>query len=252
MKLSPHWPSQHTKLGILWSGLNINLCHSRATADSQAHSRVFCGEFGTNLVKYFKPEGFYYCKPAGLWWPICSHIQIELTEFHQGKVIQEISLFLHLCVAGLSGPVDWHWLWGIADRGCSNYIWVISNLIPYKGATYIRGLTMFCKLWLWHSVLSHTWVRYPGFSGHGVKCPILTTVVPGFSDDLIGCTIRSKWGSFGDLYLARKNRLCVWNKLFLAEIKFSQRRTRPVKSLWWQIVHMQESTNEWKNLTFFK
>ena len=113
MKLSPHWPSQHTKLGILWSGLNINLCHSRATADSQAHSRVFCGEFGTHLVKYFKPEGFYYRKPAGLWWPTCSHIQIDLTEFHQGKVIQEISLFLHLCVAGLSGPVDWHWLWGI-------------------------------------------------------------------------------------------------------------------------------------------
>ena len=109
----PHWPPQHTKLGILWSGLNINLCHSRATADSQAHSRVFCGEFGTNLAKYFKPEGFYYWQPAGLWWPICSHIQIDLTEFHQGKVIQEISLFLHLCVAVLSGPVDWHWLWGI-------------------------------------------------------------------------------------------------------------------------------------------
>ena len=67
---------------------------------------------------------------------------------------------------------------------------------------------------------SHTWVRYPGFSGHGV--------------------------SFGDMYLARKNRLCVWNEWSLAEIKFSQRRTRPVKSLWWQIVHIQESTNEWK------
>ena len=65
--------------------------------------------------------------------------------------------------------------------------------------------------------------------------------------DLIGCTIRSKWGPFGDLYLARKNLRCVWNKLFLGEIKFSQRRTRPVKSLWWQIVPMQESTNEWKN-----
>ena len=113
MKLSPHWPPQHTKLGILWSGLNINFCHSRATADSQAHSRVFCGESGTNLDKYFKPEGFYYCKPAGLWLPICSCIQTDLTEFHQGKVIQEISFFLHLCVAVLSGSVDWHWLWGI-------------------------------------------------------------------------------------------------------------------------------------------
>ena len=50
--------------------------------------------------------------------------------------------------------------------------------------------------------LSHTWLRYPGFSGHGVRCPILTTVVPRFSGHLIGCIIRSKWGPFGDLYLA--------------------------------------------------
>ena len=101
------------------------------------------------------------------------------------------------------------------------------------------------------SILSHTWVRYPGFSGHGVKCPILTTVVQGFSGDLIGCTIRSKWGPFGDLCLARKIFFCVWNKLFLGEIKFSLRRTSPVESLWWQIVPVQESTNEWKNITIF-
>ena len=51
--------------------------------------------------------------------------------------------------------------------------------------------------------------------------------------------------------LPEKNN-CVWNKLFLCEIKFSQRGTRPGKSLWWQIVPMQESTNEWKNLTIFQ
>ena len=50
----------------------------------------------------------------------------------------------------------------------------------------------------------------------------------------------------------QKKKNCVWNKLFLGEIKFSQSRTRPVKSLWWQIVPMQESTNEWKNLTIFE
>ena len=43
----------------------------------------------------------------------------------------------------------------------------------------------------------------------------------------------------------------VWNKLFLCEIKFSQTRSLPVKSLCWQIVPMQESTNECKNLTIF-
>ena len=91
--------------------------------------------------------------------------------------------------------------------------------------------------------------RYPGFSGHGVKCPILTTVVPGFFGDLICCTIRSKWGSFGDLYHTRINLLCVWNKLFLAEIKISLKRTRPVKSLWWQIAHMQDS-NKWMEKSY--
>ena len=80
-------------------------------------------------------------------------------------------------------------------------------------------------------MLSHTWVRYQGFLGHEIKCLILTTVVPGFFGDLIGCTIRSKWGPFGNLYLARKNISCVWKKLFLVEIKLSQRRTRPVKYL---------------------
>ena len=46
----------------------------------------------------------------------------------------------------------------------------------------------------------------------------------------------------------QKTSFCAWNKLFLGEIKFSQRRTRPVTSWWWQIVPMQESTNEWKTL----
>ena len=40
-------------------------------------SRSVCGELGTNLAKYSKPEGFYYCEPARLWWPICSRIQID-------------------------------------------------------------------------------------------------------------------------------------------------------------------------------
>ena len=57
------------------------------------------------------------------------------------------------------------------------------------------------------------------------------------------------WGS---VTCQKKNLFCVWNKLFLREIKISQRRTRPVKSLWWQIVPMQESTNERKNLAIFE
>ena len=99
--------------------------------------------------------------------------------------------------------------------------------------------------------LSHTWVRYPGFWGHGVKCPILTTVVPGFPAIWLAVPFGANGAHLGICTLPEKNIFCVWNKLFLGEIKFSQSRTRPVKSLWWQIVPMQESTNEWKNLTIF-
>ena len=102
-------------------------------------------------------------------------------------------------------------------------------------------------------MLSHTWVRYPGFSGHGIKCPILTTVVPGFPAIWLAVPIGANGAHLGICILPeKKNLFCVWNKLFLDEIFFSQRKTRPVKSLWCQIVPMQESTNEWKNLTIFE
>ena len=35
---------------------------------------------------------------------------------------------------------EWRCSWSSADRWCSNYIWVINNLIAYWGATYIRDL----------------------------------------------------------------------------------------------------------------
>ena len=37
---------------------------------------------------------------------------------------------------------EWRCSWSSADRRCSNYIWVINNIIAYKGATYIRGFTV--------------------------------------------------------------------------------------------------------------
>ena len=138
MNLSPHWPHQHTKLEILWLGLNINLCHSWATAESQAHRTVFCGKFGTHFAKYFKPGKFYNCRSDRLWWPICSSIQINLTEFHQGKVLLEISLFLQLCVAVLSVPVGCHWLWGIAS--------LYSDMLPYSSLK-----------WVWFQVSLNPW-----------------------------------------------------------------------------------------------
>ena len=103
-----------------------------------------------------------------------------------------------------------------------NYISAHITLHYYGFNEYTALISETSFMYMVSLCLSHTWVWYPGFSGHRIKCPILTTVVPGFSSDLIGCTIRSKWGPFGDLYLAMNNILCVWNKLFLGEIKFSQ------------------------------
>ena len=40
----------------------------------------------------------------------------------------------------LSGK--WRCSWSSADRRCSNYIWVIDNLIAYWRASYIRGLVV--------------------------------------------------------------------------------------------------------------
>ena len=37
---------------------------------------------------------------------------------------------------------EWRCSWSSADRRCSNYIWVIDNLITYWGAYYIRDLTV--------------------------------------------------------------------------------------------------------------
>ena len=116
--------------------------------------------------QYFKPEGFHYCKPAGLWWPICSRIQLDLTEFHQGNVIQEISLFLHLCVAVLSGPVDWHWLWGIAISNNNQVLiqimaWCPADSKPLSEWFWLTGAFMrntpgHREGWLVPSFLLHT------------------------------------------------------------------------------------------------
>ena len=37
---------------------------------------------------------------------------------------------------------EWSCSWSSTDRWCSNYIWVVNNLIAYKGVTYSRDLTV--------------------------------------------------------------------------------------------------------------
>ena len=42
---------------------------------------------------------------------------------------------------------EWRCSWSSADRRCSNYIWVIDNLIAYLGAACIRGFTVSDQLY---------------------------------------------------------------------------------------------------------
>ena len=99
--------------------------------------------------------------------------------------------------------------------------------------------------------LSHTWVRYPGFRAMGLSVQYWPRWFQDFPAIWLAVPLGANGAHLGICTLPEKNLLCVWNKLFLGEIKLSQRRTRPVKSLWWQNVPMQESTNEWENLTIF-
>ena len=55
-----------------------------------------------------------------------------------------ISSCSRLCPIYWSQVLNWEWRcsWSSADRRCSNYIWVINNIIAYKDASYIRDLTV--------------------------------------------------------------------------------------------------------------
>ena len=46
---------------------------------------------------------------------------------------------------------EWRFGWSSADRRCSNCIWVINNFIAYKGASYIKELTVI-YIWLWYPI----------------------------------------------------------------------------------------------------
>ena len=107
------------------------------------------------------------------------------------------------------------------------------------------GICALCVLFLWDhtkcgmalingtNVLSHTWVRYPGFRAMGFSAQYWSWWFQDFPAIWILGSVP-----------CQKN---VWIKLFRGEIKFFQRRPRSVKYLLWQIAPMHESTNEWKN-----
>ena len=76
------------------------------------------------------------------------HIHIPLISDISRTKYQNLNdsrLVLHLPLPNLLKPCfsrEWRCSWSSADRRCSNYIWVINNFIAYKGASYIRDLTV--------------------------------------------------------------------------------------------------------------
>ena len=81
-----------------------------------------------------------------------------------------------------SHVLSWEWRcsWSSADRRCSNYFWVINNLIAHKGATYIRDLTVFGNnhhengLVCLHSIIHFTLFKMEHFL-HGETSVCLST-----------------------------------------------------------------------------
>ena len=72
----------------------------------------------------------------------CKVSKIRRTKFQKLNVLA--SACSCLCTIYWSQVLngEWRYSWSSADRRCSNYIWVINNLIAYYSAFYIRYLTV--------------------------------------------------------------------------------------------------------------
>ena len=121
------------------------------------------------------------------------------------------------------------------------YYCLVDTQYPNQGIHWFKAMnhTMVISV-----VLSHTWVRYPGFQAMGLNVQYWPRWFQDYPAIWLAVPFGANGSHLGICTSPERNPLCVWNKLFLGEIKSSQRRTRPVKSLWCQIVPMKESTNE--------
>ena len=80
---------------------------------------------------------------------------------------------------------EWRCSWSSADRRCSNYIWVINNLMAYKGASFIRDLSsipfplplLFKTAPIQNPTYSLKNFNLPSLSQARTQCPFNTTKV---------------------------------------------------------------------------
>ena len=123
----------------------------------------------------------------------------------------------------------------------------LPNTTPHQAELSSENKEITCKF-LCYPILG---CDIQGFRAMGLSVQYWPRWFQDFPAIWLAVPFGANGANLGICTLPEKN-YCVWNKLFLGEIKFSQRGTHPGKSLWWQIVPMQESTNEWKNLTIFQ
>ena len=73
------------------------------------------------------------------------YCQTSNTSQIKSQNLNDFHLVLHLSLPNLLKPGlsrEWRCSWSSADKRCSNYIWVVNNLIAYKDEPYIRDLTV--------------------------------------------------------------------------------------------------------------
>ena len=84
----------------------------------------------------------------------------------------------------------WRCSWSSADKRCSNYIWVINNVIAYWNASYIRDLMVY-KYYvnmLFHSSSSITWTCWEFWkiwNPYIAKCPAVKIDVCNFCVNIL-------------------------------------------------------------------
>ena len=67
---------------------------------------------------------------------------------------------------------EWRCSWSSAGRRCSNYIWVINKFIYFKGAPYMRGLTVLSEPTM--SQFTNAYMRHQSWVKYHLR-PILLT-----------------------------------------------------------------------------
>ena len=111
-----------------------NITHPRTSSLSPPQEpsnvwKLLCGTFGNQDRKYCQATNIKCTKSENL---------------NVSRLILQLSLPIPL-KPGVKSRMKCSW--NSTDRRCSNYIWVINNFIAYKGAAYIRGMTVIGICW---------------------------------------------------------------------------------------------------------